>query len=92
MIKINVILSNFSWKKYLKNPKRLIDQSIRIINKKDKTYKKKLFIFTKYFVFSIQSNNSFINIFCWAFYEMIPFDIINNYIKFYHQCFFFDKP
>ena len=46
MIKINVILSNFSWKKYLKNPKRLIDQSIRIINKKDKTYKKKLFIFT----------------------------------------------
>ena len=46
MIKINVILSNFSWKKYLKNPKRLIGQSIRIINKKDKTYKKKLFIFT----------------------------------------------
>jgi len=34
MIKINVILNNISWKKYLKNPNSFIDKKILLINKK----------------------------------------------------------
>ena len=44
MIKINVILNNKSWKKYLKNPNSYIDKKVRSINKKNKLYKKKLLI------------------------------------------------
>ena len=42
MIKINVILNNINWKKYLKNPNKFIDERIRILNKKNKLYKKNI--------------------------------------------------
>ena len=42
MIKINVILNNISWKKYLKNPYSFIDKKLSIINKKDNLYKKNI--------------------------------------------------
>ncbi len=40
MIKINVILNNIIWKKYIKNPHRFIDKKIELLNKKNKLYKK----------------------------------------------------
>ena len=39
MIKINVILNNISWKKYLKNPNSYIEKKIELLNKKNKLYK-----------------------------------------------------
>ncbi len=42
MIKINVILNNIIWKKYLKNPHHFIDQKIELINKKNNLYKNKV--------------------------------------------------
>ena len=42
MIKINVILNNISWKKYLKNPNSFIDKKIELLNKKNKLYKKNI--------------------------------------------------
>ena len=44
MIKINVILNNINWKKYLKNPNSFFDKKISLINKKNKLYKKNVFI------------------------------------------------
>ena len=44
MIKINVILNNIIWKKYLKNPHSFIDKKIKLLNKKNKLYKKNIFI------------------------------------------------
>jgi len=44
MIKINVILNNISWQKYLKNPNRFIDKKIELFNKKNKLYKKNTLI------------------------------------------------
>ena len=44
MIKINVILNNITWKKYLKNPHSFIDKKIGLFNKKNKLYKKKTLI------------------------------------------------
>ncbi len=44
MIKINVILNNIIWKKYLKNPHSFIEKKIQLINKKNKLYKKKTLI------------------------------------------------
>ena len=44
MIKINVILNNITWKKYLKNPHSFIDKKIGLLNKKNKLYKKKTLI------------------------------------------------
>ena len=44
MIKINVILNNINWKKYLKNPNTYIDKKISLINKKNLLYKKKTLI------------------------------------------------
>ena len=41
MIKVNVILNNIIWKKYLKNPHGFIDKKIELLNKKNKLYKKK---------------------------------------------------
>ena len=41
MIKINVILKNSRWKKYLNNPSSYIDGKIKKINKIEKKYKKK---------------------------------------------------
>ncbi len=44
MIKINVILKNIIWKKYLKDPHSFIDKKIQLLNKKNKLYKKNTFI------------------------------------------------
>ncbi|MDC0627987.1 rRNA maturation RNase YbeY [Pelagibacteraceae bacterium] len=44
MIKINVILSNNRWNKYLKSPINFIDKRILLINKKNKLYKKNILI------------------------------------------------
>ena len=44
MIKINVILNNISWKKYLKNPNSFIDKKIELLNKKNKLHKKNTLI------------------------------------------------
>ena len=44
MIKINVILSNIIWKKYLKNPSSFIDRKVSLINKKNKSFKKNILI------------------------------------------------
>jgi probable rRNA maturation factor len=46
MIKINVILNNINWKKYLKNPNSFIDKKISLLNKKNKLYRKKTLICT----------------------------------------------
>ena len=46
MIKINVILTNINWKKYLKNPNSFIDKKILLLNKKNKLYRKKTLICT----------------------------------------------
>ena len=42
MIKINVILNNINWKKYLKHPNNYIDRQTSLINKKT-VYSKKIF-------------------------------------------------
>ena len=44
MIKINVILNNILWKKYLKNPNRFIEKKIELINQQNKSYKKNILI------------------------------------------------
>ena len=46
MIKVNVILNNIIWKKYLKNPYSFIDKKIELLNKKNKLYKKNTLICT----------------------------------------------
>ena len=46
MIKINVILNNISWKKYIKNPNSFIDKKVELLNKKNKLYKKNTLIFS----------------------------------------------
>ena len=46
MIKINVILNNIIWKKYLKNPHSFIDKQVELLNKKNKLYKKNNLIFS----------------------------------------------
>tara|TARA_B100000767_G_C19497930_1_gene423039 strand:- start:92 stop:556 length:465 start_codon:yes stop_codon:yes gene_type:complete len=46
MIKINVILNNINWKKYIKNPNSFIDKKILLINKKNRLYRKKTLICT----------------------------------------------
>ena len=44
MIKINVILKNSNWIKYLRNPNSFIDKKIELINKKNKLFKKNILI------------------------------------------------
>ena len=44
MIKINVIVKNISWIKYLKDPNKFIDKNIKRLNKKNKSYKKNTLI------------------------------------------------
>ena len=44
MIKINVILNNILWKKYLKDPHSFIDKKIELLNKKNKSYPKNTLI------------------------------------------------
>jgi len=46
MIKVNVILNNIIWKKYLKNPNSFIDKKIALLNKKNKLYTKNTLIFS----------------------------------------------
>ena len=46
MIKSNVILGDNSWGKYLKNPNSFISKKIKILNKKEKLFKRKNFFFT----------------------------------------------
>ena len=41
MIKINVILNNVNWARYLKRPDIYIDKKIKNLNKKNKKYRKK---------------------------------------------------
>ena len=41
MIKVNVILSNINWKRYIKHPNIFIDNKIALKNKKNNLYKKK---------------------------------------------------
>ncbi len=40
MIKVNVILNNIVWKKYLKNPHNFIDKKIELLNKRNKLFKR----------------------------------------------------
>ena len=44
MIKINVVLNNISWKKYIKNTSNFIDKKIEALNKNNKIYKKNTLI------------------------------------------------
>ena len=44
MIKVNVILNNINWKKYLRNPNRFIDKKIALLNKKNNLFKKNTLI------------------------------------------------
>ena len=44
MIKVNVIINNIIWKKYLKNPHSFIDKKIKLLNKRNKLYKKNTLI------------------------------------------------
>ncbi len=46
MIKVNVILNNIIWKKYLQNPHSFVEKKIRLLNKRNKLNKKKTFIFS----------------------------------------------
>ena len=46
MIKINVVLDNINWKKYIKNPNNYIDKQISLINKKNNLYKKNILVCT----------------------------------------------
>ena len=46
MIKVNVILNDISWKKYIKNPNNFIDKKVELLNKKNKLYKKNTLIFS----------------------------------------------
>jgi probable rRNA maturation factor len=44
MIKINLILNNIIWKKYLQSPTGFIKKKLKILNKKNRLYKKKVLI------------------------------------------------
>ena len=44
MIKIDVILENKYWKKHLKDPNKFIKKKVRLLNKKNKIFKKNHFL------------------------------------------------
>ena len=46
MIKVNVILDNINWRKYINNPKVFIKNRINLLNKKNNLLKKKINFFT----------------------------------------------
>ncbi len=46
MIKVNVILDNINWRKYINNPKVFIKNRINLLNKKNNLFKKKRLIFS----------------------------------------------
>ena len=45
MIKINVLVSNNAWKKYLKNPEMYLKKRIKKIESKYRSFKKKNYFF-----------------------------------------------
>ena len=87
MIKINVILNNISWKKYLKNPNSFIDKKIELLNKKNKLYKKNTLIFSlllsgakeiKELNKKFRKKNKFTDVLSFPFYEK---NQLNNKIR-----------
>ena len=46
MIKFNTISNDETWKRYLKNPNKFIQNKIRKLNKKFKKYEKNIIYFT----------------------------------------------
>ena len=46
MIKINVLLNNKNWKKYIKNPEAYTKNKIKLLNKGDNFFKKKKLYFS----------------------------------------------
>ena len=46
MIKINVIINNVSWLRYIKNPNKYIDRKVSKLNLKNKNFKKKIIFCT----------------------------------------------
>ena len=46
MIKVNVILNNLKWKKYLRSPNSYINKKVFLLNKKNKSFKSKRFVIT----------------------------------------------
>ena len=46
MIKINVLTTNISWRRYIKNPSSFIEKKINIYNKKNKNFKKNIIFCT----------------------------------------------
>tara|TARA_B100001121_G_C18587848_1_gene573077 strand:+ start:368 stop:832 length:465 start_codon:yes stop_codon:yes gene_type:complete len=46
MFKINVVIENLAWKRYIKNPSYFIKKKLTNINRKDKKNKNKKFFFT----------------------------------------------
>ena len=46
MIKINVLTTNISWRRYIKNPSSFIEKNINIYNKKNKNFKKNIIFCT----------------------------------------------
>ena len=46
MIKINVLTNNIKWFSYIKNPNNYLNQKLRKLNLKNKTFKKKSIFFT----------------------------------------------
>lgn len=45
MIKVNVILNNINWEKYLKNSRNFIKKKVSLLNRKNKLFKEKILIF-----------------------------------------------
>ena len=46
MIKINVIVNNINWYRYIKNPNNYIDRKIKKLNNKNKRFKKNIIFCT----------------------------------------------
>ena len=41
MIKVNVVIGDENWKKYIKNPKQYLNKKVKILNNKNIYFKKK---------------------------------------------------
>ena len=46
MIKINVVINNVSWFKFIKNPSNYIDKKVKKININNKNFKRKIIFCT----------------------------------------------
>ena len=89
MIKVNVILNNIIWKKYLKNPHSFIDKKIELLNKKNKLYAKNTLIFSlllsgkseiKKLNKKFRKKNKSTDVLSFPFYEKKQ---LNNKIRYY---------